>query len=87
MRRQDLDRWRVLLALSAATSIHAEMSWPQFRGPNGAGVAPNATPPVRFDRSTNLLWSTSVPMGHSSPILWNGHIFLTAIAEGKLLTL
>ena len=79
--------WSVFLAFHVATSIHAEAFWPQFRGPNGAGVAPHATPPSRFDRSTNLLWSTPVPPGHSSPIVWNGHIFLTAIAEDKLLTL
>lgn len=80
-------RWRVLLVLHLAASIHAGTSWPQFRGPNGAGVAPNATPPLRFDRSTNLLWSTPVPLGHSSPIAWEGRIFLTAIEGGKLLTL
>ncbi len=60
-------------ALAAATA-----RWPQFRGPNGSGVAEDASPPTHFGPSTNLLWKTALPPGHSSPCLWDERIFLTA---------
>jgi outer membrane protein assembly factor BamB len=50
-------------------------SWPQFRGPNGSGVAEaDAAPPVKFGVAK---WKTALPMGHSSPVVWGDHIFLT----------
>lgn len=60
-------------ALSAATP-----QWPQFRGPNGAGVAEDARPPIHFGAETNLLWKTALPAGHSSPCVWDARLFLTA---------
>ena len=59
--------------LSAATP-----QWPQFRGPNGSGVADYARPPIHFGTETNLLWKTPLPPGHSSPCVWGDRIFLTA---------
>jgi hypothetical protein len=75
----------ILLALSAANA--AVPSWPQFRGPNSAGVAEAEQPPVEFGPTTNLLWKTEVPPGVSSPCVWGDRIFLTAAEDGKLLTL
>jgi outer membrane protein assembly factor BamB len=43
--------------------------------------------PARFDVSTNLAWSTSVPPGHSSPVVKGRHLFLTALDGEKLLLL
>jgi outer membrane protein assembly factor BamB len=51
--------------------------WSQFRGPNGSGVALDADPPVKFDQGTNLLWSTPLAPGASSPCIWADRIFLT----------
>ncbi|MHC4727517.1 MAG: outer membrane protein assembly factor BamB family protein [Planctomycetota bacterium] len=34
--------------------------------------------PVNFDPELNVLWKTVIPAGHSSPVIWNNHIFLTA---------
>jgi outer membrane protein assembly factor BamB len=61
--------------------------WPQFRGPNGAGVSEDARPPVAFGPGSNQLWKTSVPPGASSPCIWQDRIFLTAYDGGKLQTL
>jgi outer membrane protein assembly factor BamB len=61
--------------------------WPQFRGPNGAGVADDSALPTEFSPQKNVAWKTSVPPGHSSPILTKTRIFLTAYENGKLLTL
>jgi len=54
------------------------VNWNQFRGPNGQGVAEAARIPVHFGPKSNVLWKTAVPPGHSSPVIWNNRIFLTA---------
>jgi outer membrane protein assembly factor BamB len=52
--------------------------WPQFRGPDGQGVAPDGMKlPARFGPATNVVWKTPLPPGHSSPCLWGDRIFLT----------
>jgi outer membrane protein assembly factor BamB len=61
--------------------------WPQFRGPNGAGVADDSPLPTEFSQQKNVAWKTAVPPGHSSPILTKTRIFLTAYENEKLLTL
>ncbi|MBE7503930.1 MAG: PQQ-binding-like beta-propeller repeat protein [Verrucomicrobiales bacterium] len=61
-----------------ATPAATPANWPQFRGPNGQGLAPTARIPSRFGPDTNVLWKTPVPTGHSSPVVWNDRLFLTA---------
>src|SRR5687767_13147179 len=54
-------------------------TWPQFRGPNGASVATSAkAPPIEFGPGRNVLWTTALPPGHSSPVIWGDRIFVTA---------
>src|SRR5947209_5407068 len=69
-------RLTVILLFSLIAA--AEDNWTQFRGPNASGVAGNATPPVEFSASKNLLWKQALPSGHSSPVVWGDRIFLTA---------
>jgi outer membrane protein assembly factor BamB len=67
----------VVPALSAATP-----QWPQFRGPNGSGLAPDDKPaPVSFGPDQKVLWRTPLPSGYSSPCIWGDRIFLTAVKE------
>jgi outer membrane protein assembly factor BamB len=61
--------------------------WPQFRGPNGAGVSDGSALPTKFSPEKNVVWKTAVPPGHSSPILTETRIFMTAADHEKLLTL
>ncbi len=68
--------------LLAQATVAAPAHWHQFRGPNGAGIAEDARPPIRFGPDTNLLWKTALPPGHSSPVVWADRIFLTAF-EGE----
>lgn len=78
------------LALAAASAWggDAPASWPRFRGPEGAGVAAAGKPlPVALDPDTHLAWSTAVPAGESSPIVWGERVFLTGHADGQLLVL
>ena len=75
------------LLANAAALPAAPLNWPQFRGPNSSGVANADRPPVEFGPGTNLLWKTETPAGLSSPCVWGDRIFLTAVEEGKLVTL
>src|SRR5579862_482553 len=58
----------LLLVLSLA-------QWPQFRGPEGIGIAPDAAPPVKFSPA-EAIWKRALPLGHSSPAVWGDRIFL-----------
>ena len=59
-----------LLGGGAAGAQQAEANWSQFRGPNGQGAAPQARIPARFGPGQNERWKTTVPAGHSSPVVW-----------------
>jgi len=76
------------LALLGRLSVTAsdEVNWPQFRGPNGAGVANSFKPPTKI-LADQVAWKTALPLGKSSPVLWNGRIFLTGVEAGRLATL
>jgi outer membrane protein assembly factor BamB len=76
----------LLFACCTGAATASTPQWPQFHGPNSSGVAENDKPPVEFGPDTNLLWRTEVPKGLSSPCVWDGHIFLTAREEEKLVT-
>jgi outer membrane protein assembly factor BamB len=72
---------------SAATAAEPP-AWPQFRGPAGSGVAPEAAkPPTRIGPDTNVKWKVAVPPGASSPVIAGDRLFLTAFEGGKLVTL
>lgn len=62
--------------------------WAGFRGPGRLGVAPSsAHPPLQFGPGTNEAWNVAIPKGHSSPVLCDGRVFLTAHQDGELLTI
>lgn len=75
----------LLAATLLALTTHAA-NWPQFRGTDAANTG-NGKPPVQFGPKANLVWSTELPLGHSSPVLWGDRIFLTGVDAGKLVTL
>lgn len=68
-------------------TVRAQTIWPQFRGPGGQGVSTLAAPPAQFGIDSNLLWSTTLPPGHSSPVIAGDRIFLTAVEKNQLKTL
>ena len=68
---------------AAATSPE----WERFRGPNGSGTAEAGPLPERLDPASNVIWSVTAPAGHSSPILSDDRLFITAFDDDKLLTL
>ncbi|MBI3758709.1 MAG: PQQ-binding-like beta-propeller repeat protein, partial [Deltaproteobacteria bacterium] len=77
------DPVRLLALFSFCSLLVAGADWPQFRGPNG-GVSETTKLPARISPSDNVEWKTSLPPGHSSPVLSADRIFLTAHDAGKL---
>lgn len=71
----------------AGGPVGAAINWPQFRGPDGTGVADGQNPPVTWDvkEGTNVLWKTPIPgLGHSCPVVWGDFVFVTtAISSGE----
>ncbi len=60
--------------------------WNQYRGPNGSGVAKASRPPVKLSEN-NLAWKTDLASGLSSPVLSHKRIFLTGLANGRLVAI
>jgi len=76
----------LLLAIALAIVVRGQTSnWPQWRGPNGAGISTEVGLPSEWSATRNIRWKTAVPgRGHSSPIVWNNRIFLTSSIEGPI---
>lgn len=85
--------WRASLAAIAAALLLATVpvgtapadgDWPYWRGPAADGMAVGDAP-VTWSSTENVAWKTEIPgLGHSSPVVWGDHIFLTtAIKTGK----
>ena len=80
------------VAFSAATygdgSSDVERYWPQWRGPLGTGVAPQANPPAEWSGTKNIRWKIELPgRGHSTPVIWGDRIFVTtAVPYGDALS-
>ena len=63
-----------LIVEAPVTDTEFRQHWPAFRGPTGAGSAPDAHLALPW----RVLWKTPVPLpGMSSPILWSNNVFLT----------
>jgi outer membrane protein assembly factor BamB len=73
----------VVALLAATTAAMAAEEWTRFRGPNGTGVSTATRVPVEFGPEKNVAWKTVVPPGHSSPVLSDRHVFLTAHTPEK----
>ncbi|MFN0103883.1 MAG: PQQ-binding-like beta-propeller repeat protein [Bryobacteraceae bacterium] len=57
--------------------------WPQFRGPNGAGVAEEGGAfPVTF----KTVWKAAVPEGLSSPVVMGSRVFVTGLEGERFVT-
>jgi outer membrane protein assembly factor BamB len=76
-------RFMTSVAMAAATTTLSAENWPQWRGPGSQGVSNEANVPTRWSSTKNVAWKTELPTGHSSPIVWNDRIFVTAAIEGE----
>lgn len=66
------------LVVFAQVSVLPAENWDRFRGPNGAGQSDATGIPSEWTDS-NFLWRAALPgIGHSSPVIWDGRLFLTS---------
>jgi outer membrane protein assembly factor BamB len=74
----------VLAALLLTGATARAQDWPQWRGPDGNGVAAHGSYPVTFSATNGLLWKAPLPgKGGSTPIVWGDRIALTSgVGEG-----
>ncbi|HEX9004895.1 MAG TPA: PQQ-binding-like beta-propeller repeat protein [Blastocatellia bacterium] len=61
----------------------ADTDWSRFRGPNGTGVSDATNLPTEFGPDKSVVWKTSLPEGHSSPVLSRNRIFVTGFSGDK----
>jgi len=68
--------------LLASLSIATAADWPNWRGPNYNGSAPDATPPLKWSETENVKWKVEIPgQGNATPIVIGNQVFvLTAIS-------
>jgi len=71
----------LLPALCAVTTRKSTLladNWPQFRGPDGAGISAEKDLPAQWSDTVNLKWKTPLPgPGSSSPIVWGDRVIVT----------
>ena len=70
----------VLMIFSSTATAE---NWPNWRGPRGDGTI-NDPVPTKWNGITgeNIQWKSAIPgSGHSSPIVWNDSIFVTACLD------
>jgi len=82
----------VVLSAAAATSVEpvrlipaegeAAKYWPRWRGPSGQGHVTGTNYTDTWSNTQNVRWRLPIPgLGHSSPIVWRDHIFLTTATD------
>lgn len=81
-------KYIVLAFLLSVSQVAAGdgQNWPGFRGQSASGVMEGHSVPVKWDLQTgeNVKWQIPIPgLGHSSPIIWDNHIFLTTAISGR----
>jgi outer membrane protein assembly factor BamB len=67
-----------LTFFASFSAAAAAENWPEFRGPTGQGVSSERDVPVEWAEDKNVGWKTEMPGGWSSPIYWEGRLFLSA---------
>lgn len=63
----------------------AGADWPQFRGPDAAGISKDTNLPSEWGIEKNVAWKTKVPgVGWACPVVWQDKLFvLTAESENQ----
>lgn len=72
-------RWFTILLFIAFLSVPASaQDWPQWRGPNRDGNVSGAVIPTSWPKTLKEQWKVPVGIGHSSPVVSNGRIYVFA---------
>ncbi|WP_461784052.1 PQQ-binding-like beta-propeller repeat protein [Prosthecobacter sp.] len=73
---------RILLPLLLLNSVSFAGNWPEWRGPSAQGQANASGLPETWSETSNIAWKTPLPgRGHSTPVMWGDHIWLTTAIE------
>jgi outer membrane protein assembly factor BamB len=64
---------------------HAPGDWPQWRGPQGSGIAEaDQSPPTKWSSTENVVWKAKIHgRGHSSPIVVGNQVILATADEER----
>ena len=75
----------ILSLLILTSGLQAADNWPQFRGPDGTGIAQQADPVVKWNGSERIKWEFGIRgKGWSSPVIWGDQLWVTtASVDGK----
>ena len=75
----------LLFTLSQAPAPPGDSGWPQFRGPDGTGVAPTAKLPLSWAEGDKVKWKTAIHgRAWSSPVVLGNQIWVsTATPDGR----
>lgn len=78
----DLRLFAAVGGLWLAVSALAQSNWPQFRGPQGDGIAHGSNLPVHFGEGGSVKWKTPIHgRAWSSPVIWDEQIWLTTATK------
>jgi len=65
------------IVLLSCETLALAGDWPQWRGPDGNGVAPAGSPPLVWSETENVRWKVAVPgAGLASPIVFGDRVYL-----------
>ena len=68
-------------ALCICPAFAAE-NWPEWRGPTADGHTDATGLPLHWSETENVVWKTAIhDLGHSTPVMWGGQIWLTTAKE------
>jgi outer membrane protein assembly factor BamB len=78
---------RTPISLAVAVALLSSAfagNWPAWRGPNADGTTPETDLPLHFSATEGVKWKVALPeRGNSTPIVWDGKIFLTQAVGTK----
>jgi outer membrane protein assembly factor BamB len=68
----------LMLGLLSASFKASAADWPQWRGPNRDGKVVDVVLPATWPKALKEEWKVTVGVGHSSPVLASGRIYVFA---------
>jgi len=76
----DLMKYIIAALITICTTTSTlSANWPEFRGANGQGISADANLPLTWSLTNNVTWKVKIKgQGWSSPVVYNGKVYLTA---------
>lgn len=75
-------RSMIVLVIAVAACAPVCADWPEWRGPTADGHTDAVGLPMHWSETENVVWKTAIhDLGHSTPIIRDGQIWLTTAKE------